>query len=451
MSETRLQLISHLQSVIAKRQSEGRTNSAASLTGSLSQYKTFRQWLANNFLSGSDLKKSLLSFISTEVEYFRYDSESGSIVNNKLLDPNNEIVMKPKILDDLEQSKEMMTFDDNLCVFELILFIINEALTEPMNISVLVHRIGQKCAKEFKIYKDFILLEDQQKSSKDRFELDLNLSEEQLLIRLAIELKPFFSYDLLNKTLTIAVPKHEMFECLNKTALVLLKKSLYLNLYRFGRRNSNKLQEWFETEHKILYNHMVNKKQLSLNQIIALYPKVFFVRHKNFGVPNGKVIDLQRKCLGEKRWQHFQLMYRYGIEIRGIEGIVTKVFEDNAVIKSETDFSLGNDKLWPEFKVNRKMVEIYGFQEVFDLKSLIHFNDRLHFNVKYIPNIAESVRSTSKLTDELWSVSSIYKIKHSAYCFIQSVHSQWEESSDAWNNMSDSDVSDPDSDQQFYN
>ena len=437
MCETKDQLVSHLQTLIDKRLSEGKVSSVSSLVGTVTQFKQFREWLKNNFRQ--DLKSGLLSLIQEESHHFNYDFETGIVSNNnyfKLSENQNStpIVLKPKLFTVLETNHSSNEIDNNLYVFELILFVINETKDKSVLVSDLIHSIEEKFEKQWNCFKSMIKTGDN-RSGNTSHEYNQNL----FIQLMTNDLKPFFAIDSSENRLTINSSEIDLSQVMtisSQTCLVLVKNSLETHLYRFGRKCLSDLNDLIQNKYKIISKFMSNER-ISLDRIIESFPEVFELRKT---VWKGKEIDLKPKLMGKTRCLHFELRYKYGEEIRGVIGVVKNIAESCATIESKTPFFVNGIEFEPQFEVNSDSVRVLG-QEVCDLRAFIHFGDRLMFDVKFVSNIDEMIQ----ISDNLWSVSRIYDVKHSAICFVRSVFEDWKEWKFADNRSESSDLSSDDS------
>ena len=435
MSEIRDQLIRYLQKMIKRRLTENKTTSANNLVGIISHFQEFRDWLKNNY--NNETKLSLLKLIQGDTHHFHYDYKSGIITNNHLLecDPSpvsESIVMKPKFFSDLETNQSMDTIEDYLSVLELILFIIEELMTQSISISNLMQRIETICKNQFDCYKSMAKIKD--KSSKE----DIKEKNERILIQfITYELKPIFSFDSSQNSLTIDtnIELSKLTEYLTTTSIVVVKDCLHRQFYRFGRRYSSDLNLWFQKKYEIAVEFMANRG-LTLDLIIGLYPEVFEIQVIDRFT---RIYDLNQRFIGKTRSLEFELMYKYGLEIRGIVGVITKVTETMATIQSQIEFQVKDQSFTPDFKVIVEFVQIFG-QEVTDLRPFVHSGDPISFDIKFFTVFQNNSDICPEVcSDYLWLVSRIYNVRHSANCYVRSLFNDWEGGKWNWPSFDSSD------------
>ena len=141
------------------------------------------------------------------------------------------------------------TFEDNVLVLELIIFVIKEVMTESTVVSDLLQSIEQKCEKQFNCFKSMFKLNVKTGS-------DVSDDRIVLLKLTSIQLKSIFSFDSTNQMLKINTNETEFFDffqCLIKTSEIVIKNCLMRQLYRFGRNTSFELNKWFQNKFKIAF------------------------------------------------------------------------------------------------------------------------------------------------------------------------------------------------------
>ena len=95
-----------------------------------------------------------------------------------------------------------------------------------------------------------------------------------------------------------------------------------------------------------------------------------------------------------------------------------KATESSATIESQTDFKIKDQDFRPIFKVITELVKVFG-QQIYDLSTFVHSGDRLYFDVQFITGFDTVLCEES--SNHLWLVSRIYKVSHSANCYVHSI------------------------------
>jgi hypothetical protein len=409
------QIISLLKNIIAKRLIDGKESRVNNLVGSIAHIKQFKDWLQFNYKFNNNLNIILLAFIQQNSDSFSYDSITGQVYNK---DNNNSInLIKPELLYRLELNHSIDSFDDYLFVIEIIIFIlktINRSNDSIISIHLLVQLIDKSLEKQLNYYK--LLINCFNEKIDDSFN-----SSESVLINLLKELKNFFDLDIRQKTLTINNETNfsQIEKVLTNSLFVLIKNLLLTNFYRLGRKSLESLNCLLENQYSIVSQFM-NERNIELVDVINCFESQFILIEDNCLESKSKLIDINPLKMDKNRSLEFELMYKYGYQIRGLIGIVIKVGTNHSMIQSTIEFLLnGSENHCFSFKLKRDFVKIFN-EEVMDLSLFLHSGDEINFDVTYVSSIEQISQNDFKFIKDLWFVTRVHKVKHSAHCFMPS-------------------------------